>query len=232
MQIKKFILSNAFLTKLAIYFRKLYLKRRFSINYGKSSLIGFSVIIEGRNSFGNNSSITSSKIGYGSYIGNNSKFAKSSIGRYCSIGSNVSCIFGRHPSHTFVSTHPAFFSVSHPISISYVKEQSFEEFAKPRDLDGKYSIVIGNDVWIGENAAIMEGVVIGDGAIVAANSLVTKDVDPYMIVGGVPAKIIKSRFEKDDIEFLLSLKWWDKPQSWLKKNGASFKNIKELKKNS
>jgi virginiamycin A acetyltransferase len=73
----------------------------------------------------------------------------------------------------------------------------------------KGDINIGNDVWIGYNATIMAGVSIGDGSIIAANSTVVKDVEPYSIVGGNPAKEIKKRFSKDDISKLLALKWWD-----------------------
>ena len=73
----------------------------------------------------------------------------------------------------------------------------------------KGDIVIGNDVWIGHNATIMAGVKIGDGAIIATNSTVVKDVEPYAIVGGNPASEIKKRFQKSIIEKLLELKWWD-----------------------
>jgi len=228
--IKKIILSNSFLTNVIMFFRRIYLKNKVGIKYGKNAIIGFSTECEGKNSFGAKSVITSSKIGFGSYIGNNSIFSKTSIGRYCSIGPNVNCVFGKHPSHTYVSTHPSFFSINHSIAFSYVKEQQFEEFAKPRDLEGKYSIIIGNDVWIGANVSILEGVVIGDGAIVAANTLVVKDVEPYSIVGGVPAKKIKDRFSEEDILFLKSLKWWNKPESWLKEYGSYFNDILQLKK--
>ncbi|MDE5614956.1 MAG: CatB-related O-acetyltransferase, partial [Treponemataceae bacterium] len=77
--------------------------------------------------------------------------------------------------------------------------------------DNKGDIVIGNDVWIGYEAVIMAGVTIGDGAIIGTRAVVTKDVPPYTIVGGVPAKSIRKRFSEDVIERLLSLKWWDLP---------------------
>lgn len=230
MSLKKIILSSSLLTNIAMMLRKLSLKQKKQIKYGKGAFIGFSVVCEGKNKFGIKSSITSSSIGYASYIGNNTNFAKTQIGRYSSIGPNVSCIFGRHPSDTFVSTHPAFFSKKHPIALSYVNQQTFEEYPKPNDKEGKYTISIGNDVWIGANVSILDGVSIGDGAIVAANALVHKDVAPYTIVGGVPAKVIKTRFDHEEIEFLINLKWWDKPQEWLKKNGNLFNNIKEFKK--
>lgn len=85
--------------------------------------------------------------------------------------------------------------------------------------DDKGDIIIGNDVWIGYEAVIMAGVHIGDGAIIAARAVVTKDVPPYTIVGGTPAKEIRKRFDAEVIEHLLRLKWWDWPveriRQWL-----------------
>ena len=77
--------------------------------------------------------------------------------------------------------------------------------------DNKGNIVIGNDVWIGFEAVILAGVTIGDGAIIGARAVVTKDVPPYTIVGGVPAKPIRKRFSDEDIAALMALKWWDLP---------------------
>lgn len=76
----------------------------------------------------------------------------------------------------------------------------------------------GNDVWIGSNVVFIGSVNISDGAVVLSNAVVTKDVEPYQVVGGVPAKHIGYRFKKEDIELLLRLRWWDKPISWLEKN--------------
>jgi tetrahydrodipicolinate N-succinyltransferase len=75
---------------------------------------------------------------------------------------------------------------------------------------------------------LIDGVTIGDGAIIGAGAVVTKDVPPYAIVGGIPARLIKYRFEPDEIEFLLKLKWWDKDLEWIKNNSKLFNNIKKL----
>jgi len=230
MQLKKIILSSAVLTKITMLFRKKNLKKKKNIKYGKKSFIGFSTICEGNNGFGKNSIITSSHMGYGSYIAQNTKISKTRIGRYCSIGPNVNCIFGKHPSDTFVSTHPVFFSLKTPVNFTYAKKQLFQEFSMTKEPEKKYTIKIGNDVWIGANVSIFDGIEIGDGAIVAANALVNKNVAPYTIVGGVPAKIIKKRFSNEDIEFLSKLKWWDKPEEWIVKYAPYFTNIKEFKK--
>ncbi|MFK7813562.1 MAG: CatB-related O-acetyltransferase [Maribacter sp.] len=224
-QIKKIILSSKTLTQIVVFFHKKKLSRKFTIKYAENVLIGVSTICEGRNAFGLNSSITGSKIGYASYISANTIIAKTEIGRYTSIGPNVNCIFGKHPSNTFVSTHPAFFSTKPVTGLSYTKINQFKEFEDTKDPDGKYSIRIGNDVWIGANVSIMDGVEIGDGAIVAANALVNKDVAPYSIVGGVPAKLIKNRFSEDHVSFLLKFKWWNKPEKWVIENASLFIDI-------
>jgi acetyltransferase-like isoleucine patch superfamily enzyme len=227
--LKKIVLSIPLLTNVANFFNKLYLKRKHAIRYGKNVFIGFSVDCEGKNNFASNSSITSSTIGYGSYLAEGTTISKTRIGRYSSIGPNVQCIFGKHPASTFVSTHPAFFSLRHQ-GLSHTKIQRFKEFANSHDSKGKYSITIGNDVWIGANVSIMDGVVIGDGAIIAANALVNRDVAPYTIVGGVPAKYIKNRFTDEQIEFLSSFKWWDKPEKWITENASDFTDINEFYK--
>ena len=93
-----------------------------------------------------------------------------------------------------------------------------------------YAVSIGNDVWIGADVRIMEGVKIADGTIIGAGGVVVKDTEPYMILGGVPARLIGERFSKRQIEFLLELKWWNKSEDWIRNHAAYFKNIHELEK--
>ena len=101
----------------------------------------------------------------------------------------------------FVSTIQLF-SLRKQSGFTYVAKQLFKEFAEPLDSAKKYQISIGNDVWIGADVRLMDGVTINNGAIIASGALVVKDVPPYAIVGGVPAKIIKYRFDKNQIDFL------------------------------
>jgi len=114
------------------------------------------------------------------------------------------------------------------VNLSYVSKNKFQEFSKNVSNSNEYSINVGNDVWISANVTILDGVKIGDGAIIASNSLVNKDVEPYTIVGGVPAKPIKTRFEKDEIDFLLKFKWWNKSLNWIEENSDKFTDIKQF----
>lgn len=123
------------------------------------------------------------------------------IGKFSGIGINARIGIAQHPLNT-VSTNLIFYK-KNPISNKWVKPIEFEEY-KP--------IIIGNDVYIGEYATIMGGVRIGDGAVVASRAVVTKDVPPYAIVAGVPAKVVKYRFEKETINRLLEIQWWNLPE--------------------
>jgi len=159
------------------------------------------------------------KLGDFSYVSSNSVILETTIGKFCSIGPNVQTAPGKHPTRTFVSTHPALFS-----NPDYCQKNFFE-----KDHHNPYRHVeIGNDVWVCANAVIADGVKIGDGAIIGANSVVTSDVEPYSIVGGVPARLIRFRFEKEEINFLLNLKWWDKSIEWIEQNKEQFLDIKKL----
>jgi acetyltransferase-like isoleucine patch superfamily enzyme len=222
---KKILLSNSILVRLLGRLYQFSIKNKYHLLFGNNVLFGRSNIVEGRNLFGHNSIITSSSIGYASYIAENSKIVKTKIGRYTSIGPNVKVILGNHPSHTFVSTHPTFFSTRKQVGFSYTKTQLFPEFAEPRDIEKKYSVIIGNDVWIGAGVMIIDGIEIGDGAIIAAGAVVTKDIAPYSIVGGVPARVIKHRFNESQIAFLLKFKWWEKDHQWLQENYKYFSDI-------
>ena len=93
----------------------------------------------------------------------------------------------------------------------------------------KSATTIGNDCWIGENVFFAGGLTIGDGAVVLAGAVVTKDIPPYAIVGGVPAKVLKYRYDDETVKWLLDFKWWNKDINWLRENWQLLCNINELK---
>ena len=193
-----------------------------NINVAFFSKIDNRTLLEGGNKIGRNVGLYNSSIGYGTFMGNGCEFSDTNIGKYCSISRNVKVIRGRHPASVFVSTHPAFFSTLNQGGFHFASKTVFEENVT---LQSGYSINIGNDVWLGYDARIMEGVTIGNGAIVGACSLVTKDVPPYAIVGGIPARIIRYRFDEQTIVMLEQIKWWNWSFSDLKKNADTFHNI-------
>lgn len=191
--------------------------------------VSFDSEFEGKNRVAEGSILKDVSLGYGSYCGRDCYFERTQVGRYCSIASRVNIVAGSHPIHTFVSTHPAFFSLQVKDDFGYVGEQKYKEL-KWADANKKRAVIIGNDVWIGSNATIMEGVTIGDGAVVAANALVTKNVQPYEVVMGIPAKHSDFRFDKEECKKLLSYKWWEKPEQWIVQNAGLFDDIEKFRK--
>lgn len=143
--------------------------------------------------------VSDSKIGDYTSISTNSKISKTTIGKYCSIGPNFISGWGIHPING-ISTSPIFYSTKHATGKTFSEQDKIQE---------RLPIIIGNDVWIGANCFILDGVEIGDGAIIAAGSIVTKNVEKYSIVGGVPAKFIKHRFNQNQINELEKIEWWD-----------------------
>ena len=135
---------------------------------------------------------------------------KLKIGKFCSIACGAKFLFtsGNHAMQS-LSTYPF------PI---FFEEWNLDARNICSAWDNKGDIIIGNDVWIGYEAVIMAGVTIGDGAIIATRAVVTKDVPPYTIVGGVPAKIIRKRFDDATIERLEKLRWWDWDAAKIQRN--------------
>ncbi|PLT69947.1 acetyltransferase [Mediterraneibacter gnavus] len=138
------------------------------------------------------------------------------IGKFCSIACGAKFLF-TSANHTMksLSTYPF------PL---FFEEWGLNKKDVTKSWDNKGDIIIGNDVWIGYEAVILSGVTIGDGAIIGTRALVTKDVPPYTIVGGMPAKIIRKRFEEETINLLLEKKWWNWSREKIAKNIKNIQN--------
>ena len=125
------------------------------------------------------------------------------VGKYCSIGRECKFYLGGNHRHDWITTYP--------FQAQRIHKSTFKSI--PKHIEGypqsNGDIEVGNDVWFGENVTVMSGIKIGDGAVIGTNSTVVKDVEPYSITGGHPAKHIKYRFSEDIIKKLLEIKWWD-----------------------
>lgn len=145
------------------------------------------------------------------------------IGKFCSIACGAKFLFNS-ANHTMKSLS------SYPFPL-FFDEWGLDMKDVTQSWDNKGDIVIGNDVWIGYEAVIMAGVKIGDGALIGTRAVVTKDVEPYTIVGGVPAKPIKKRFNDETINAMLEIKWWDWDKDKIRNNIEAIKsgNVENLK---
>lgn len=168
---------------------------------------------------GSRSSLNDVSMGRYSYVSRNVSLTRVEIGNFCSIGPGVLNHLGNHPSRTFVSTSPVFYMPEAPIP-SFTEKEMFSSYGE--------KVTIGHDVWVGAETLLMDGVNIGNGAIIAARSVVTHDVPPYSIVGGVPARHIRYRFDDKTIQRLEFFQWWNKDLEWIKSNIEMFQDIERF----
>lgn len=190
------------------------------VRFNSSVRIAPDSAFEGANSIGDCTYFAGS-MGYGTYAMQNCSI-EGRVGRFCSIAAEVKVARGTHPvTLPYATTSPMFFSTRKQSATTFSPIDRFDELKEP--------VTIGNDCWIGQRALLVGGITVGDGAVVMAGAVVTKDVPPYAIVGGVPAKVIKYRYDDETIAFLLKTRWWDKPIDWLKENHALLCDIEALK---
>ena len=203
------------------------LKWRGKLQFEQGCDIALQAQFEGMNKIYSHSSF-GGILGYGSYIGHHSSLT-AKIGRFCSISNHVICNAGIHPFQApFATTSPCFFSLRKQNGATFATRQMFTE-CKTINNKGLFDCEIGNDVWICEGVFINGGIHIADGAVVLAHAVVTKDVPPYAIVGGVPAKIIGYRYDEATIKWLLNVQWWNNPIAWFRAHWSLLCDIDKLK---
>lgn len=213
-QLKKYINDNYFF----LFVKKhllLFKCRKKNLSIGSKCNISYNCEFEGNNTIAFHTSFTG-KMGYGSYIGSHCSI-NANIGRFSCIASGVQTVYGIHPTDVFVSVHPAFYSTRMQAGFSYVNNDLFNE--------NTHITSIGSDVWIGSNVTIVNGACIGDGAVVAAGAVITKDVEPYSIVGGVPGRIIGHRFNDKNNDAIKDIRWWEWDLKTIKERACDFSNI-------
>ena len=165
-----------------------------------------------------NVQVTHSTMGDYSYIGGNSRIIHADIGKFCSIAGETKIGMGTHTLDK-ISTSSIFTEAKNGTKHSWVKESTVNPFRR---------VVVGNDVWIGVRTMVMGGVKIGDGAVIGAGSIVTKDIPPYAVAAGVPAKLIRYRFPQEQIDALLAHPWWNLPEDKLKERIKLFQNSENI----
>lgn len=205
---------------------KLKFRNRKKLRSAKSAIIDSKDKFEGNNFIGKNAVVKDCEIGFASYIAYESYIEHCQIGKYCCIGPCVKTITGKHPIE-FAAMHPFFYSKNNQIGKSYVNSSKYDEHDYVDD-ERHYQVSIGNDVWIGNSVKIMAGVHIGNGAVIAAGAIVVNDVEPYSIVGGIPAKVIKWRFPSEIITRLENIKWWNFDEAVIKKNADLFEDVEQM----
>lgn len=152
-------------------------------------------------------------VGSYTYIGDRASVSHADVGRFCSIGQDVIVGAGTHPTN-FISTSPIFYSSGRQLPESWLDVSKFHEYSE--------RTIIGHDVWIGSRVICLRGINIGVGAIIGAGAVVTRDVKPYEIVAGVPAKHIRYRFDAETRKTLLVSQWWNWPVARIKKDLNNF----------
>jgi acetyltransferase-like isoleucine patch superfamily enzyme len=222
---KEYFDKSVFANPVTNYFRWLSGKIYYQVKYwGKHLRINYGTLVcnstFGRyNWLGNNNMVLNSQLGDHTYVAGKCLIRNCTLGKYCSVAQYVQISPGSHPTSGFVSIHPSTYSRPGFHAKKYLDKNYFE-----RD----EHVEIGNDVWLGANVVVVGGVKIGDGAIIAANSVVNKDVNDFDIVGGIPAKFIRKRFEEWQINKLKEIQWWNKDDCWIQANISKFKSIDEF----
>ena len=155
-------------------------------------------------------------VGRYTYFAADSAIVNCRVGAFCSIGPEIRVSLGRHPTRGYVSTYPSFYTQRGEGRIDLGITSDFQEHLP---------VAIGNDVLISARCLILDGVTVGDGAIIGAGAVVASDVPAYAVVAGVPARVVRRRFNDQQIAFLENLRWWDRDVEWIREYAPLFRDI-------
>lgn len=205
--------------------RRVMLRRRLQKRHGLRSLgPEFDYWIADNNTFERNcrlggpAYVAGSSLGAFSYIEVGCRVSLADVGRFCSIGPYSVIGLAEHPD-SYVSTHPYFYRSLPQIGYDLVSEDQHQVLTRT---------TVGHDVWVGHGAIVKGGVSIGHGAIIGAGAVVTRDVPPYAVVAGVPARLLRYRFEQRIIDALLAFRWWDRDLDWLRRHSDEMRDIESF----
>lgn len=160
-----------------------------------------------------------SELGDRSYVEAHCRIASAKIGKFTAIAPGCHIGLAEHPSRRAVSSHPIFYRRDPARGFDFVEQNLHEEVR---------TTTVGNDVWIGVNVIVKGGMTIGDGAIVGAGAVVTDDIPAYAVAVGVPARVIRYRFEPHEISWLLETRWWDWDERTLRQHSRDFQDLDTL----
>ena len=178
------------------------------------------VSFEGTNKVYKYARLRDVRLGFFSYVSRGTQVYNAEVGKFTCIGPETIIGPGEHPVRGYISSHPAFYSTLAQAGTTFSDKDYVDEI--PRT-------TIGHNVWIGARAIIRAGVTIGDGAVIAAGAVVAKDVAPYTVVGGVPAQVIRDRFDEPVKKLVEASEWWNWPSEKLAKHAAEFRDEKMFK---
>jgi acetyltransferase-like isoleucine patch superfamily enzyme len=160
--------------------------------------------------------VSESSIGDYSYVEMGCRISQADIGRFCAIAPYTLVGLAEHPTRDYVALHPAFYRHVPDFGWDLVDTDARAELTRTR---------IGNDVWLGAGVCVRSGVTIGDGAVIGAGAVVISDVPPYAVYAGVPARLVRHRFDEATVARLLEIRWWDRDTEWLRAHADEMRHV-------
>jgi acetyltransferase-like isoleucine patch superfamily enzyme len=198
---------------------------RSGIRLDLRSTVSRDCVLEAPVAIGQRVKLVGCQVGRGSYISGDCRLSAVRFGRFCSVGAHLHVADGRHPTRDWASTHPAFFSRRAQAGFTFADGEVYEEL---RRCKGGWTFDVGHDVWIGDRVTVLAGLRVGTGAVIGTGSVVTRDVEEYTIVAGVPAREVGRRCSREEAIELLRTAWWERDLPWLRSHWREFRTVNSL----